>query len=398
MSLETPSVKNISDNLISQIEASINQKIPLLPKSFIRVLAKALSGVFILLYKYCGFIFLQMFIKYATSSNTEVNGRVINPLIEWGKLVGVGSPKSATSAELVISIQVDNQVGSIDSQTQLIGAINGVTYLLVNTVALDNSTVQGTIKAVQDQQNGRGAGTIGNLSAGDIVSFVNPLANIKREATVIGQSITGANAEDIEVYRQRVMDRWQKPPRGGAYADYEIWGEETEGIVNIYPYTSECPGQVDVYVEATAESSGNADGIPTLAQLQSVLDFINYDEDGLATRRPANALVNTFAITRASFDIRVVGLSVENLSDVQESIENALVEYFKSREPYIVGLSIPPRNDRITKVALSGIINDIVNANNGFFSGVFIEKDGSSTSLYTLETGEKAKLGTVSFL
>jgi uncharacterized phage protein gp47/JayE len=398
MSLDTPSTKEISDNIIAQIEASINQTVQLLPKSFIRVLSKVLAGVFILLYKYCGFIFLQLFIKTASYSDTTINGKILNPLLEWGRLVGVSDPKSATNAELLIEIQVDNQIGSIDSQSQLIGKINGVTYLTLGSVLLNSSTVQVTIKAVADQQNGGGLGIIGNLNNGDIVSFVNPLANIQRDAIVISQVVTGANAENIENYRQRVMDRWQKPPRGGAYSDYELWGEETEGIINVYPYTSDCPGQVDVYVEATPESSGNEDGFPTLAQLQAVLDSINYDSNGLASRRPANCLVNTFSITRVQFDIRVVGLVVENVSEVRESIESSLLEYFKSREPFIEGLSIPPRDDRITRVSISGIINDIVNANNGYFGNAFISISGIDTALYNLEIGEKAKLGTVTFL
>jgi uncharacterized phage protein gp47/JayE len=80
MSLQTPTTKELSDNLIAQIELSINQSIPLLPKSFIRVLAKATAGVFILLYKYGGFIFLQMFVSTASNEDTVINGIPVNPL------------------------------------------------------------------------------------------------------------------------------------------------------------------------------------------------------------------------------------------------------------------------------------------------------------------------------
>lgn len=398
MSLQTPTTKEINDNLISQIQTSLNQTIPLLPKSFIRVLAKALSGVFILLYKYGGFIFLQMFIKTASSVDTTVNGITVNPLIEWGRLVGVGDPTEATNAELLVDIIVDNQIGSLSSGTQLIGAINGVTYITIGSTDLNAPTVQATIKAVSDQQDGGGAGVIGNLETNDIVSFANPLANVQRDTTVVSQSVTGANAEDVEVYRQRVIDRFQKPPQGGAYSDYELWGEETEGIVNVYPYTSDCPGQVDVYVEATPESSGNPDGIPTTAQLEATLASINLNENGLASRRPANALANTFPITRVVIDVRVIGLNAEDLAKVKEDIELALTEYLLSREPYIEGLSIPPRRDRITKASVGGTVNDIVNANDGFFTNLFLTKDGFDTSLYTLGIGEKAKIGTVTYL
>lgn len=398
MSLSTPTTKEINDNIIAQLESSLDQSIPLLPKSFLRVLAKVIAGVFILLYKYAGFIFLQMFVRTASARETEVNGVFFTPLTEWGRLIGVGDPVPATPAELIVDITVDIQVGNLPSGTQLINTGNGVTYITIGSVALNAATVQATVRAVADQVGGNGAGIIGNLNPGDIVSFANPLANVARDAIVDSQSVTGADAEDTEVYRQRIIDRFQKRPQGGAYADYEQWGEETAGIINVYPYTSDCPGQVDVYCEATPESSGSADGIPTPAQLQEVLDSIELDQNGLATRRPANALVNSFAITRTQFDIRITGLIVNNLAQVKADIEQALEEYFLDKEPFIVGLSIPPRKDRITKSSVAGVIDDVVTAAEGVFANVFIEQGGVFTDLYTLGIGEKAKLGSVVYV
>ena len=398
MSLTTPTTKEINDNIIAQLEASLNQTIPLLPKSFLRVLAKALAGVFILLYKYGGFMFLQIFVRTASANQTVVNGIPLTPLIEWGRLIGVGDPGAATNAELLIDITVENQTGALPSGSQLVNTDNGVTYITIGAVLLDAPTVQATIRAVADQADGGGAGAIGNLDPGAIVSFANPLANVARNATVDSQLVTGAGAESTEVYRQRVIDRFQKRPQGGAYADYEIWGEEPSGIINIYPYTSDCPGQVDVYVEATPESSGDPDGIPTAAQLQEVLDSIELDQNGLASRRPANALVNTFPITRTGFDIRVTGLLVDNLAQVQADITTAIEEYFLDREPFIEGLSVLPRRDRITRSAVGGVVDDIVSAAGGIFSSVILSQNTINVEIYGLGIGEKSKAETVTFV
>jgi len=398
MSLDTPTIQEINDNLIAQISTSISQTIPLLPKSFIRVLAKSIAGVFILLYKYGGFIFLQMFVDTATANETQVNGQTVQPLLFWGRLIGVGDPTSATQAQLLIEITVENQTGTLPSNTQLINSSTGVTYITLGSIALDAPTKQITVQAISDQSGGDGSGTIGNLDAGATLSFANPLANVARDATVVSQVVTGAEAEDIEVYRQRVKDRFQKRPQGGAYADYQQWGEEVEGIVNVYPYTSSNPGQVDVYAEATIASSGNVDGIPTTAQLQAVLDSINFDNSDLATRRPANALVNAFGISRLAFDVRVLGIEVEDLASVRDSIETALTEYFLNREPYIVGLSVPPRKDRITRSAIAGAVEDIVTANNGIFASVVLSLNGTNTETYTLGVGEKAKLNSIGWV
>lgn len=400
MSLQTPTTQEISDNIIAQLEATLNQTIPLLPKSFLRVLSKALAAVFILLYKYGGFTFLQIFVSTAAIEETEINGIQVSPLIAWGRLIGVGDPVAATNAELLINITVDNQVGVLPSGSQLINADNGVTYITIGDVLLDSTVVQATIRAVSDQAGGGGAGAIGNLEPGDIVSFANPLANVSRDAVVDSQIVTGANAETTEAYRQRVIDRFQKRPQGGAYADYEIWGEEVAGIINIYPYTGVDPGEVDVYAEATPESSGDPDGIPTAAQLAAVFESIELDENGLASRRPANAFVNVFAITRTGFDTEISGLVVDNLAQVQDDITEAITEFFLAAAPFVDGLTIPPRKDRITRSALIGLVEDIVTAANGSFTTVIFTPTGigGSLELYILQEGEKAKSTGTTFI
>ena len=343
-------------------------------------------------------MFLQVFVRTASANTTTVNGENVIPLTEWGRLIGVGDPAAATNAELIISITVNNQTGTLPSGSQLVNTNNGVTYITIGAVALNAAIVQATIRAVSDQTDGGGAGAIGNLDPGAVVSFANPLANVARDTVVASQAVTGADGEATEAYRQRVMDRFQKRPQGGAYADYEQWGEEPAGILNVYPYTSDCPGQVDVYVEATVASSGDQDGIPTTTQLQEVLDSIEVDQSGLASRRPANALVNSFPITRTGFDVRVTGLSVDNLASVQSSITTAIEEYFLDREPFIEGLSVLPRRDRITRSAIGGVVDDIVSAAGGIFSSVIVTQSAVNIELYSLGIGEKAKAESVTFV
>jgi len=398
VSLDTKTTKEISDNIIASLEVTLGQTIPLLPKSFLRVLSKSLAAIFVLLYKYAGFMFLQIFVKTASAKETTIFGVAINPLTIWGELIGVGAPTSATNAELTIEITVQNQTGTLPTGSQLIGGTNNVVYLTLGGVVLDAATKQVDVVAVSDPSGGGGAGTIGNLDPGAILNFANPLPNVASATVVIAQVVTAADAEDPEVYRQRVIDRFQKRPQGGAYADYEIWGEEVAGIINVYPYTSACPGQVDVYAEATELSSGSPDGFPTTPQLQAVYDSIQLDDNGLASRRPAGALVNVFSITRPDFDVEISGLNVFDVATVQDTIETALTQYFLDAEPFIHGLSIPPRRDRITQTAVAGIVDDIVNAAGGIFLGAFVFKDTLSTPLYGLGEGEKAKLGSITYV
>lgn len=385
MSLETPTTKQINDNIVAQLQAALNQSIPLLPKSFLRVLARALSGVFILLYKYVGFMHLQQYVRYASFKETTVNGVKIVPLVEWGRLIGVGDPTTATAAEMDVTLSVEGAGNStLPTGSQLVSA-GGQVYLTTAGVALDTTTVRVRVRAAT-------SGSVGNQPVGAVLSFANPLADVARDATVAELQATGADAESGQAYRQRVIDRFQKRPQGGAYADYEQWGEETAGILNVYPYTSPYPGQVDLYVEATPASSGNADGIPTTAQLQAVLASVEKP-----ARRPVGALVNAYPIERVVFDVVVSGVDVGDIASVRPQITSAITEYFAARDPYIIGLSVLPRRDRITRSALGGVVDDVVSARGGIFSGVQLLLNNEEVDIFTLGVGQKAKTSGVTF-
>lgn len=391
MAIDSKTTKEISDNILAQLEATFGSS---MPKSFTRVISKVLAGVFVILYKYCGFIALQMFVSTASMRPTVINGKTVVPLIEWGRLIGAGDPLPATQAVLLIRVTAETIGAILPNNAQFTYGPTSVVYMTKTSTVLDDLTTEVEVVAVSDPSQNGGAGTIGNLAPGSVLSLANPLSGVSRQAVVISQVEAGTEAETDDQYRRRVTTRFQLRPQGGAYADYKLWAEETPGVANAYPYTSEFPGQVKVYIESAIDP----DGIPTTGLLQAALDSINYDNStGMATRRPVGALVNTFPIVRTGFDVEIQGLSVENEPDVRTSIEQALTKYFLDREPFLVGLSIPPRMDRITQAAVSGVVDDIVSLANGIFTDVVLRKSGVVTTTYTLGQGEKAKLSGVTY-
>lgn len=386
MALETPTTKAISDNIIAQMDATFGTS---LSKSFVRVLAKALAGVIILLYKYGGFSFLQMFVSTASMSPTVVNGRTIVPLIEWGRLIGAGDPRASEPTQLTVDVSAEVIGATLPAAAQLVFVPTGVIYITTESVVLTSATVSVNVVATAEF-----SGEQGNLGAGSVLSFANPLSGVSRNALVTAQSVTGVDAETPDQYRSRVVSRFQLRPQGGAYADYKLWAEETPGVLRAYPYAADFPGQVEVYIESSTE----VDGIPTTAQLEAALNSINYDNStGQATRRPVGALVNTLPIIRVGFSVEIQGLNVQNEPDVRAEILSALTTYFLDRAPFLVGLSIPPRVDRITQTSVNGVIDDIVSLNNGVYTGVILRKGATVTALYSLAKGEKAKLTGVTY-
>jgi uncharacterized phage protein gp47/JayE len=396
----TPNTVDVSDSIVAQLEVALSQAIPLLPKAFTRVLAKALAAFLVILYKYAGFIFLQMYAAYASAEETEVNGRTIRPLIELGRLVGVGDPDAPTRAELVAAVTVTNQTGQLDANAQLLYAPTGIVYLTVAAVALDAPTVNVSVRASSDPEGNGGAGSIGNRQPGDVLQFASPLPNVASDVVVASVTTTGADAEDIELsYRPKVIGRFQARPQGGAYADYRVWGEEPAGILHVYPYTSDTPGEVDNYVEATEESSGSPDGIPTSDQLAAVRASIERTQEGLASRRPANAGVNVYPITRWGFDVTVLGLLGPDVPAAQVDIETALDEHLRSLEPFIEGLSALPSRNIVSREALGGIAYEAATGQGATFGSLVMFRAGSLIEInsYMLDHGEKAKLSGITF-
>src|SRR3989337_269979 len=118
MAFPVQTTQQVSDTIVAQLAASLSQTIPLLPKSFTRVLAKAMAGVYVMLWRYAGFIFLQMFVRYATDEPTKIGTLIIRPLTEWGRISGVGERTAGTRAELTLAVTVTTQTGTMAAGKQ----------------------------------------------------------------------------------------------------------------------------------------------------------------------------------------------------------------------------------------------------------------------------------------
>lgn len=373
----------------AQFEAAFST-VPVFPKAFLQVLSGVLAGITAGLYKYAGYSLLQYFVAYADFKETVINGRAIRPLVEWGRLVGVGDPDPAVRAEFTISITVTAQGGSLLPGERLACSDNGVTYTLLSGVTLDAATVTGTVRAVSDGSGGDGSGEIGNLPDGATLTFISPLGNVSKITTITDCTVTGVDGETEGHYRQRVADRFTKRPQGGAYADYVLWGSEVAGIYKIYPYTGSVPGTVELYIESIA-----ADRVPTSQQIQDVVEACTYDSAGQQTRKPANALILGNAALIINFSITIEGLTVASAED---AIEAAIEEYLLLREPFIDGVSILPRKDVISVSAIAGVVYDVAASYGGYVSSVSLyDTDDNAVTVYQLGKGEKPLCTGVTF-
>ena len=204
------------------------------------------------------------------------------------------------------------------------------------------------------------------------------------------------------------------------------WAEEVEGVKNAYPYSgwydsvepTASAGEVFIFIESTSHT----DGVPPAlgpggrppnpvvgGLLQDVWDYIEADDTGLASRRNINAYHRVYPINdgtfnnpgRTEFDVEIETLaSVEDTAAAQTAIEDALTDYFLNREPYITGLAIPPRRDIISNMSVGALAGQVAESLGGTIRDATVSVGGTpiSDGLYYLQEGEKAKIGTVTWV
>ncbi len=381
-----PTIDEVAAGLIAAWETAFGSVIRLVPKSFLGVTARVLAALYVTLFKYAAYIFLQQYAETADLEETEILGRKVRPLEALAAERGIGAPDPATQAELTAEVTVLVATGAIQPGEQLLGQDNGVTYLVQTRVALTGPTAEISVKAAADQAGGLGAGTIGNLDAGAVLVFANPRQNVAREATVLARTVTATDGESEEDYRERVLDAYQHQPQGGAPADYERWAEAVPGIIRAYPYKDDlAPGVIEIYVEADPISSGSPDGIPTPTQLADTLAAITIE-------KPLSDLPEVLPITRTGFDVRVLGLVAGDIAACQTAIADALASLYAGFEPYIGGLTTGTRRDAVTEAEALSTVAAVARTFEATFTAVYQELAGASTPFYTLGEGEKAKV------
>jgi len=393
---DNKSIEEIESLIISGLQQEFNNRLRILPKSFIKILSKVFAGVFVILFKQIGWLFLQIFPETAYWQEINVLGVRIRPLVKWGVLIGVGEPRRGTQWKGVISVNVTRINTFLDSGTQLKSDITGKIYLVDETITLQNNIEHIPVTCAE-------AGSAGNLEINDILNFVNPLGNVSKASTVETLTKDAIDDETEPDYRFRVVSRWRMQPQGGALADYRIWGQEVPGVLNIYPYKDiSSPSGVFVYVS----------GVPALykdriasAALQIAVgkSCVFNPETGKATRKPLTAIIdplgnetflNVKSVTITIFDIYIEGLTGIPALDYSNAVKTPIEEYFLGREPYIRGLSDDNnRTDQVTRNNVSSVADQVAISLKSEFDNVVMRKSGNVTPSYTLGMGELCKLG-----
>lgn len=123
----------------------------------------------------------------------------------------------------------------------------------------------------------------------------------------------GADVEDDESLRARVLDRKRRPPQGGAYSDYEQFALAVPGVIKAWAWPfADGPGTVGVWFLF----AGRPDLIPTAPDILAV-------REELESRRLIRAGLSVSAPLPVPVDVVISGLgrdTVETRADIEASL------------------------------------------------------------------------------
>lgn len=364
---QIPSIEEIKNRIVSDIETAIGQTVPFLPLAFVKVLASAIAGTIFLLYQAILWVYKQIFPASADFFN----------LVLLGDIVGI-SPVAAVQA--VILCDVPGTTGqNVQAGTLFVGS-NGITYQVTTTTLIVAGVAPDVPMLAQT------SGDIGNLANGEILDITQTDLNLTGTATVTGTQTSGADQESDESFAARVSLRYRTRYITGSPGGYALNGLETPNFIWVGPYADELlPGKVNVY----GKVDNQTDGIPTTAQLAELENYLTYDpETGKEIRRPISDTIETLAITVREFDIEIfVNGSSSELNAKMETAANNSIE---SLEPYIQGVSGSRKNvltntdiaseadaiaeqedAKVTQVTITDVTTGLPESNYTFYGGEF---------------------------
>jgi hypothetical protein len=401
MAFNIPTTQETVDQFLANLEAALGQSAPINDKAYLRVVSVAEGIVFTSLYKYAAYKVKQNLAITAFGEGLDTIGA------EYGL-----TRKAAEATVLTATLPgIDTTV--IPQTVDFIGVANGVRYFLDSseTIGVPTPGVAELTMTAED------AGVVGNLQDGDTLSIGTQVAGAETIATVAvitGQTTsilnTGAEEETDEAFRQRILDEIRSVFGGGNQADYRKWAQEVAGVTRAYPYAGKpvlllaesFPPERTVYVEA--DTTIDPDGIAPQSLLDEVRATITTDPVTGLARQPLGLTDETLyveSISRTTFFVKVTGLNInaDIEATVKADITTALTNYFLTIKPFVDGLdSLLDRNDLITDLTISNVVQDVLSANGGsaqavdfgVIVGVFIPE-------YQLNAGELAKFGGITY-
>ena len=242
-----------------------------------------------------------------------------------------------------------------------------------------------------------------DLSIGNELTITEPVIGLDQTVTISDVVSQPRAAENIEDYRQAILNAIQLEPQGGAKTDYMVWALDAQGVRRVYPYVKDSnAGVVQVFVEATVEDSTDGEGMPSDELLDDVEAVIEFDPDDTKPlyergRRPIQAKLEVLPINLVPVDVDIVGLN-NRTTAIESAIQTNIREYVRTVRPFIDGGDLARnRNDILYAARLQSVVTDILDSSN-YFTDFVIKVAGVPMTANPFSGSDIPYLRTINYL
>ena len=391
-----PTLKELFDDILDNLETEFNITIPLIGKNFLRVIAAVQAAKLKLFYLTIARVQKNIFVD--TADSQDIGGTLERfGLVKLGRL-----PFNAIAGEYTVTV-----TGSIG------GTIKANTTFKINDEGLNPGKlfvldVEKVLGAPVDTMTLRAleAGLDSKLLIGDKLTSTSPIANVDSIVETLTEDVQPLAAEDLEDYRDKSIEAYQLEPQGGAASDYRIWSADAQGVKRVYPFAKSGDSNViDLFVEATIVDSTDGKGTPSAGILSDVEDVVEFDPDISKPltergRRPLAVFeINFEPITVKTVDIEITGF-VGLTPALEQNINDAVTAFLADLRPFVAGADvIANKNDILSINKLIFTVQDVLVSNENLFDELTFEVDSvDEGASFQFLNGDIPFLGVITFV
>lgn len=345
MPFQRPTLTDLRQQAAADIASELPGGDGLLRFSNLMVISNVLSGFANLQYGYLDWI-SQQAVPW-TAGGEFLEG--------WAALKGIFR-EAATKASGTATFTGIN--GTVLPTGSLITRSDGETFITTD----DGTVASGTVTVPATDQV---AGAQGNTLATTALTLGTAVAGINSNGVAATNFIGGADTEDDDSLRVRMLQTYQNPPQGGSQADYVTWALEVNGVTRAWCFPNwQGNGTVGVLfmMDVTeAAFNGFPQGTNGVATDETRDIVATGDQLAVANHifplQPVTALVYAVAPTAHSINFTISNLDPNTLA-MKTSIEEAIIACFlRVGSP---GGTVPLAAIEASIVAIPGLIDFII--------------------------------------
>lgn len=281
-----------------------------------------------------------------TAADSGTAGNVLAGTYEYGVtfVTGEGETELGTTSTPVI-LTASHQVnltalpigGPGTTNRRIYRQKNGGGYKLVATISNAGTTYtdniadgslgsappsESTAERVTVDAEAEDSGTSYNVAIGTVLELIqvpDGVTDVTNPTAFVG----GTDEEDLETFRQRLLD-FMRNPKTGSVSDLEEWAEEIDGVETATAFANDNLG-VATNGHTTVRIAGPDGSIPPA----SVVDAVTA---ALIEKDIANATIHVATFTQVATNVTVT-ITLQSgfvLADVSASVQEAIINYINS--------------------------------------------------------------------